>query len=272
VRSPQFTIQISDRMYDCHRPAGCTTIAITFADWPGNEFGLWLPETVRQQGERVYTNGARDGSQHQNWVRQANGQYIWRLIRERLTFTSTLTIDEEHSCLWWRYEFMNTSAEPLRELNSQTCFHMVNAPQFISIKGERLWANLDARWITTDQVPRHESPDPRRVQFLAKGLRTERTVIRVEKGFPHATMAEAASHPLFIAENFGATGSVGIASRNFRNVTNNNDYILRCLHSDPMPIDELEPGATAAQDGVLLFSRGDHRKCLEQFKEVTARW
>ena len=41
-----FRIRAVDRRYDLHRPKGCTLLAIEVARWPGNEFGLWLPETV----------------------------------------------------------------------------------------------------------------------------------------------------------------------------------------------------------------------------------
>jgi hypothetical protein len=186
--------------------------------------------------------------------------------------TSTLNPDPSNSCLWYRHTFRNTGNETLRDLNSQTCFHLVNAPQFISIDGSRIWANLDGKWTTTDKVERDQSPDPRRVSFFKVGRRTERTVVP-SKGFPSALMPEAAHHPLFIAENFAGNACVGIAARNFEKLFNNNDSILRCLHSESFPIRQLEPGETAHQDSVLIFLDGDHRKTLEHYtKRIEPNW
>ena len=50
----KFNISVYDRMYDGHRPKGCTTIAIEYADWPGNEFGLWLPEGISVNGKTIH--------------------------------------------------------------------------------------------------------------------------------------------------------------------------------------------------------------------------
>ena len=153
-----------------------------------------------------------------------------------------------------------------------TCFHLVNAPQFISICGERIWANLDGKWTTTDRVPRSESPDPNRVGFLREGQRSERTVVP-QKGFLWAIMPQAAHHPLFVAEAFGGKASVGVASRDFQRLFNNNDYILRCLHSSSDPIPELKPGETQTQEGMIVFCDGDHEAALRVFERaVSKRW
>ena len=36
-------VMAQDRIYE-HTPKGCTALLIQKLDWPGNEFGLWLPE------------------------------------------------------------------------------------------------------------------------------------------------------------------------------------------------------------------------------------
>ena len=216
----KFNINVYDRMYDGHRPKGCTTIAIEYADWPGNEFGLWLPEGISVNGKTMWGNWKEDGT-HQDFTLDSQGRLTWKYSKESFQLISTLTPDEKNSCLWCHHTFRNKSDKPLSKLSTQTCFHLVNAPQFISIRGERLRACLDGQWTTTDKVPRHESPDPRRIGFLKEGVRSERTVIKV-KSFPSATMAETAHHPLFIAESFGAAASVGVASGNFRSLFNNN--------------------------------------------------
>ena len=175
-----FEIHMENRPYDLHRPNGCTVIAIEVEGWPGNEFGLWLPETVFCNGKIVWCNW--DGEVDQRWE-HADDTWTWSKPLEGFSITSTLRADTKNGCLWYRHSFKNTSEQELTGLSSQTCFHLVNAPQFISVRGERIWACLDGKWATTDQVPRHESPDPRRVSFLRKGIRTERTVIP-SKGFP----------------------------------------------------------------------------------------
>ena len=260
-----FRIRALDRPYDLHRPKGCTLLAIEVARWPGNEFGLWLPETVYSLGKVVWGNWWDNA--HQEFKRDPHGQWTTNRTLDQFTVTSTLTPDPANACPWYRHTFRNTGSETLHELNSQTCFHLVNAPEFISLQGSRLWANLDGKWMTTDKVERDQSPDPRRVSFLKEGLRTERTVVP-SKGFPSAIMPEAAHHPLFIAENFAGNACVGIASRNFEKLFNNNDSILRCLHSESSAIRQLEPGETAHQDSVLIFYDGDHR---EMVKHYTAR-
>ena len=145
-------------------------------------------------------------------------------------------------------------------------------PQFISLQGSRIWANLDGKWMTTDKVERDQSLDPRRVTFLKQGLRTERTVIP-SKGFPSAIMPEAAHHPLFIAENFEGNGCVAIAAHNFEKLFNNNDPILRCLHKESLAIKQLEPGETAQQDSVVIFFIGDHTAILDHYiTRIAPHW
>ena len=257
-------IRAENRAYDLHRPNGCTVLTIELDQWPGNEFGLWLPEMVSCEGGRVWNNWK--GDVLQTWSSQ-NHEWSWKKSFKDCAITSTLRVDLEASCLWYSHEFENTSEQTLSGLDTQTCFHLVNAPEFISIHGERIWACLDGVWTTTDKVPRCESPDPRRVSFLGKGIRSERTVIPYNN-FLSATMPEQACHPLIIAERFGASGSVGIACRNFRSLFNNNDCILRCIHSEPFPIEHLPPGERAEQQGVILFSEGDHTKMVEDFERL----
>ncbi|MDO9254300.1 MAG: hypothetical protein Q7U54_02220 [Bacteroidales bacterium] len=264
----KFNINVYDRMYDCHRPKGCTVIAIEYADWPGNEFGLWLPESISVNEKTMWANWREDA--HQDFTLDLQGRLTWKYSKESFELISTLTPDEENSCLWYRHTFRNKSDKPLSKLSTQTCFHLVNAPQFISIKGERLWACLDGKWTTTDKVPRYKSPDPRRIGFLKEGVRSERTVIKIEN-FLSATMAETAHHPLFIAESFGATASVGVASRNFRSLFNNNDSILRCIHSEAFPIEKLMPGETVDQEAVILFCKGNYKVLLKQFEKLKSK-
>ncbi|MBN2451841.1 MAG: hypothetical protein JXR77_15750 [Lentisphaeria bacterium] len=259
-----FEIGIVDRAYDLHRPRGCTVLTIEVEWWPGNEFGLWLPETVYMGEEIIWCNWGDDACQ--SWDRSGD-TLRWRKSLAGFDLESTLEPDPAHSCIWFTHTFENTSDGVLAALNSQTCFHLVNAPQFISIRGERIWACLDGRWRTTDGVPRAESPDPRRVSFLREGIRTERTVVP-SLGFPSATMPEQASHPAIIAEMFGGQGSVGIACRNYRSLFNNNDSILRCLHSGPFPIESLRPGEQAVQEAVLVFIEGDHEALVEHFEAI----
>ncbi len=265
-----FRIRPLDRVYDLHREKGCTVLAIEVAGWPGNEFGLWLPETVYSSGRVVWGNWWDKA--HQEFEQDARGVWATHRAFDQFTVISTLTPDPARSCLWCRHTFQNTGRETLRELNSQTCLHLVNAPQFISLQGSRIWANLDGQWMTTDKVERDQSPDPRRVAFLRRGVRSERTVVPW-KGFAGATMPEAAYHPLLIAENFQGNASVGIAARNFEKLFNNNDPILRCLHSEPRPIRQLEPGESAHQDSVIIFYDGDHRATLEHYtNHIEPNW
>jgi hypothetical protein len=265
-----FRIRALDRKYDLHREKGCTLLAIEVAGWPGNEFGLWLPETI-YLSERVVWGNWWDNA-HQEFEQDSRSRWTTNRAFDLFTVTSTLTPDPEQACLWYRHSFRNTGSEVLHELNSQTCLHLVNAPQFISLDGSRIWANLDGHWMTTDKVERDQSPDPRRVTFLKYGLRIERTVVP-SKGFPSAIMPEAAHHPLFIAENFEGNGCVGIASRNFERLFNNNDAILRCLHSESAAIKQLEPGETAHQDSVIIFYKGDHKAILNHYTtRITPNW
>ena len=265
-----FRIRALDRRYDLHRPKGCTVLAIEVAGWPGNEFGLWLPETVYESGKVLWGNWWDDA--HQKFERDARGHWTTNRVFDRFTVTSTLIPDPANACLWYRHTFHNTGGETLHSLNSQTCFHLVNAPQFISPDGSRIWANLDGKWTPTDKVEREKSPDPRRVSFLKEGLRTERTVVPWN-GFPGALMPETAHHSLLIAEDFDGRRCVGIGSRQFEKLFNNNDPILRCLHSEPSPIQDLKSGERAHQDAVLIFYRGDHGEILEHYtKRIEPNW
>jgi hypothetical protein len=270
-RDEVFTIRAVDRPYDLHRPRPVTTLTIEYRDWPGNWFCLWLPETVYEEGKVVWSNFT--GSERtQRWTTETDGNLIWRMPIVRFELTSTLTPDAENNAIWISHEFHNTTSEPLRMLSTQSCFHMVDAPQFISAFGERIWAKLDGEWMSTDRVGRPASPDPRRVRFCRHGLRPER-VVTPSPDFPSAEVLEEAHHPLIIAEAFGGKGAVGIGQRNYHHLFNNNDPILRCIHSEPKPIATLEPGARAVQEGLIVFDRGNHLALLKQWEHLAhKRW
>ena len=221
------------------------------------------------EGKVLWGNWWEDA--HQEFTRDDRGRWITKRSFDGFSVQSTLTPDPKNSCMWFRHTFHNSGSAVLRELNTHTCFHLVNAPQFVSLRGSRVWANLDGKWMTTDKVARDKSPDPRRVWFLRQGLRTERTV--VPQRFPSAIMPEAAHHSTLIAENFAGDGCVAIASRNLWKLFNNNDSILRCLHSESLPIKTLEPGQSAHQDSVLIFFNGDHRATIEHYaKNIVTNW
>jgi hypothetical protein len=265
-----FNIRVLDKTYDLHRPKGCSVLVIEVDQWPGNQFGLWLPETIFLNQSFAADGLSNDTTQivwcnwgddvYQTW-KQNSGSFTWKKDLEYFTIISSLTPDPENRCIWYAHRFKNTSDRDLLGLNTETCFHLVNAPEFVSIRGERIWACLDKNWKTTDSVPRQESPDPRRVSFLKEGIRAERTVIP-STGFPSAIMPEQASCPLVISENFQSTASVGIANRNYRSLFNNNDYILRCLHSEGFPIQALVPNAEKIQEAILVFCDGNYEALI----------
>ena len=69
------------------------------------------------------------------------------------------------------------------------------------------------------------------------------------------------------------TAIVAIACRNFIKLCNNNEPLLRCLHSIPSPIEKLLPGQSAHQEGVLLFFDGGHEELRAHFEKLTSpRW
>ncbi|MBU7004020.1 MAG: hypothetical protein HXS50_00540 [Theionarchaea archaeon] len=228
--------------------------------WPGNEFGLWLPECalswVNWRGEASIQNWEVDGT-----------QAVWRYEQEDSRLETMMRVDHDNECIWYSHEFTNDSDRPLEEVTAQTCFHLVNAPEFISIRGERLWACMDGNWSTTDLVPRDKSLDPNRIKLMRCGTGRERRVEHVE-GFPHSIMPQEACHPLFIAESMDGKKSVGVASRDMLFLFNNNDYILRCIHSEPVRIASIPPGGSATQEGAILFVDGDHEDLVGRYGEV----
>ena len=70
-----------------------------------------------------------------------------------------------------------------------------------------------------------------------------------------------------MVEGFRGIGTVGVAARNFNHIFNNNDPILRCLHSEGQPIATVNPGETAKQKAVLIFSKGNHEAVLDHFEK-----
>lgn len=250
---------IENRKYYHHRPEGCTTILIEREGWPGNEFGLWLPECALS-----WANWKGGGSQ--KWqLNQGSGS--WHHREEGASLDTHMRVDQVNGCIWYSHLFNNLSGEPLVDATAQTCLHLVNAPEFISIRGERIWACLDGEWRTTDSVPREESLDPNRVRFLREGSRKGRVVEHITS-FPHSIMPEEASHPLFIAESMDGRKSVGIACRDMSFLFNNNDYILRCIHSEPAPIASIPPGGSTLQEGVIIFCDGNHEEMLARYGEI----
>lgn len=261
MSSGELSFSIEDRKYYHHRPEGCTVVLLSREDWPGNEFGLWLPERALSWANWKGTDSI------QRWEVQSDREAQWSYSEEGAELVSSLRLDPGNNVAWYAHEYTNTSERPLNDVTSQTCFHLVNAPELISIHGERIWACLDGRWITTDRVPRELSLDPNRVKFLRAGARDERTVVHIHS-FPMSIMPQAASHPLIIAESFDGRKSVGIACRDMEWLFNNNDYILRCLHSEPGPAPTIPPGGTTRQEGVILFCDGDHGELLRTYESI----
>ena len=108
-----FSIRALDRRYAAP-PKGCTLLAIEVASWPGNEFGLWLPETVYIAGTIAWGN--RWDNAHQEFGRDKSGHWTttrtfehgyWTPNRrsDQFTMTSTLIPDPAKSCLWYRHTF-----------------------------------------------------------------------------------------------------------------------------------------------------------------------
>ena len=266
-----FTIRAVDRPYDLHRPVPVTTLTIEHRDWPGNRFSLWLPETVYEAGQIVWCNFS-GGDVRQRWEVEEGGALVCRTPVEGLELVSSLLPDEGGNALWISHTFRNTSDRLRSLLSTQSCFHLVDAPQFISVFGERIWAKLDGEWTSTDRVGRQASPDPRRVSFCRHRLRPERVVVP-NLSFPSAELLEEAYHPVIVAEAFDGRGAVGIGQRDFRLLFNNNDPILRCIHSEPKPITTLEPSATAVQEGLIVFDRGDHEALVMHWERLAHdRW
>ena len=85
-------------------------------------------------------------------------------------------------------------------------------------------------------------------------------------------MPPAAHHPLIVAEAFDQTASVGIAASEVDYLFNNNDSILRCIHSEP-PAVSAAPGESAVQEGLILFAEGAYRRVVAQHDRIApARW
>ncbi len=262
-----FNIEIAERVCEW-RKHPCTLVCIRRDDWPGNEFGLWLPEDIKVSGKSVWNNWEHVPAQR--FERRGDGWITWTLRQPRFMLEAAARVEEESECLRYRYTFTNTGDTVLEGLGTQTCFQLFNAPQFISIDTERYWASLDGRWRTLSSVPaedREQSPDPRRLSFLRAGVRSERTVIPRHK-FPSATMPQAAHHPLLAAESFDRRRCVGVAASRFRMIFNNNDPILRCLHSESFPIEKVAPGQSAVQEAIVLFANGDHEQLLERYRSL----
>src|ERR1044071_9613187 len=100
-----FRIKAEDRKYDCHRPNGCTTLVIEVDSWPGNEFGLWLPETIFVAEQAVWTNWLNDP--HQDWQHDGDGTWSWTWKTEQLDFTATFSPDGANGALRYRFQFEN---------------------------------------------------------------------------------------------------------------------------------------------------------------------
>ena len=272
-----FTISVGHGPHDWHRPDNVTAISIEVNDWGGNRFGLWLPEFIEMDGRYAWANwnhnnntwpeGETDGG-FQEWVKHGPGTLKWSMSFADFDFVAELIRDDDNACLWYNLFFANTSDRVLHRLNAITCFHVVNAPQFISVDGERIWLCLDGKWTTSDKVERSLSPDPRRVSFMKKGLRSERTVVPNHE-WPSAIMPEEACHPLIICESFDRKASVGTAVCDFEKLFNNNDTALRCIHSNPAPLKTIDPGQTGKIEGIIMFLKGDHQAMLGHFEKLT---
>ena len=101
----KFDIMPQIATYDGIRPHGATTLVITSDMFPGNAFGLWLPETI-VFGDASWCN-ADEGSL-QEWE-ESGGAFCWQFTLNECEVRCLLRPDPDRGSLIYEHTFVNRS-------------------------------------------------------------------------------------------------------------------------------------------------------------------
>ena len=252
-----FSIDTYDQFTIRQNPT--TQIAIQVAEWPGNTFFLWLPESVTD----LWNNWSPSVAQ-QVFERTDRGGLSWAFEHGSGVEIEAELIPE-HSHLLLEVRVRNRSENALHQLGVQNCFHLSAAPDFACDDFSRIYIRAEGSWSALSLLePASDLPMYYRAHFLESG--------RVDSWrghFGRFNESIRADHPLMVCVSREGTRAVGTASEDYQCVFHNRGHeYLRCIHSQQAPIPELASGETGTFRQWVYFVEGGLMDCVAAFEDA----
>lgn len=219
-------------------PLEMSLVAFRVAEFPGEVFGLWLPEmiTARGQGEWIY-NQARRG--RQDWRVNGGGRVLYHTVVADIPLRVNTTLRLVGAGVQLELRVENDTALALEEVVLACCYQLAAAPTFRDQEGTRTfaWAKGTLLNVATEGVPpaSHNHHDPQHSSFMR--------LDDPERGFG------------FIGVEGFHCGATALAWCTHLNYYGNSDPSLCCVHADPV-ISRLEPGDVVLLRGWLGWTKG----------------
>lgn len=245
------------------RPNPTTQLEFDVDIWPGNTFCLWLPEIAYADfTDPIWEQWDPDpGVALQNFAPTPEGGLEWRFSSDRCEVTTRAT--PKGSRLDLETRITNKGRSVMPHASPQNCLHFPKAYAFLCLDFSRVWFRSNGRWRTILST------------LLERRTHSFNRTDASPQVFPQDADKERsaqpeADHPLIILESVGGwlpgMGTVGIVARNWRNIFHNAHGLLGCIHCEPHPALNLEPGGTAVFQQRIYLHDGDHHSMLEAYE------
>lgn len=247
-----------------YRECATTQIEIRVDGWEGDTFCLWLPENVSADfGDHIWKNWGGEAID-QHFTPMGRDGFFWQYRDARSETYCDLVI--KNSYLDITCSVVNKSPRAFPNAYLQNCLHFPKAPSFSSKNGETVYIRCDGEWIpvsmTRHWFSRKEHTLPNTTKFFFRGdtLHEGRYRFCLDN---RNVDPERSDHPLIIKVSRDRKRTIGIAGGNWDFVFHNDNPILGCIHSQPLPV-EIKPQKKATFKQRIYFCESNHESLIEQ--------
>jgi hypothetical protein len=233
-----------------------TQIVIRLAEWPGNAFRLWLPESV---GE-LWANTS-PAAAHQIFTRTERQGLFWS--REQQSARIQAELRPLSRSLLLVVRVTNGSSDNLSKVDAMNCLQFSAAPDFDCDDFSRIHIRSQGQWQPLAAL-KPTCADP---YFYRSGFFREGGVGWRGGRLSYADQAAEADHPLIVYVSKDGRRCVGTASERYQFLFHNqgNEH-LRCIHSQQEPVATLRPNETAVFRQKVYFVEGGLAECVKDFE------
>lgn len=223
--------------------------------WPDNVFCLWLPEVVYADPDDPLWEQWDPAVAHQDFDSTQQGGLAWRFLNERCEITTQAVPGDARLDLETR--IVNTGREVMANVFPQNCFHFPKAPDFFCLDYSRVWIRSSGEWRTVLSTNPKAPPN----FFFREDVSPGGFLVNLDKRYVNRTKAD---HPMIMVESLDGARTVGMVARAWRDVFHNCHPKLGCIHSNPQPVGNLNPGDTAVFQQRIYVRDGDRGSLLNE--------
>ena len=239
-----------------------TQVAIRVAQWPGQNFLLWLPESVAGLWAQWDAAVA-----HQDFTRTKRGGLRWEFAgNPKAAIVAELA--PRRSALLLEVQVRNVSDVELKQVSAQNCFHLSEAPDFACRDYSQVYIKTGGQWQSLAGLSVNDSlPMFYRPGFLESGRED------TWKGrFASHNQKQRAEYPLIIVLSRDRKRAIATASEDYQCLFHNHgiEYLL-CAHSQQAAIETLPPKARAVFRQMIYFVDGGIDEAVSAYERDVAR-